>query len=155
MAIFITRPVVGTETGTTRKYIFQEVNNMQDRSIQNNIKFSSPNQGSDESIVFNLNGISRIVSFNFNIVDDGTDKADGTHTSTVITLQQQYDYLKQVFVTGDTGAEYTLTVEFDGSTLFIVSGMINNLTPNLVFNRPNTINVTFEFEEGNNPLKVT
>jgi len=155
MAIYITRNTKSGETGTTRRYNFSEVNSVSDRSIQNNIKISSPNQDSNDNTIFNLNGISRIVSFAFNIYNDGTDRSNGTHTSTVTTIQEQYDYLKNTFLTGDTGVEYNLVVEFDSVEIINMVGMINNLTPNILFNTPNRIAVNFEFEEGSNPFKVT
>lgn len=156
MAIYITRNTVDGETGTIRRYNFTAVNNLTDRNVINALTFQAPNQDEGGASAFNLSGKSRVISFNFEILDDGTDKSNGTHTSTVTTIKEQYQYLVSTLMNPRFDTEFTLVVELEaGVQLFSLSGFLSNLTPTVTFQRSTVIACQLEFTPGTNTFKAS
>ena len=130
---------------------FTGANNVTDRHSAPNTTINAPGQGSGETTTFNLGGLQRFFGFDFALINDGTDKSDGTHTSTVITIDQQYDYLKNTFLSGGTGVQYQIS----WGTLVVINCMIDDLTLTPRFENPNQYKGSIQVSEGKNALSIT
>ena len=128
-------------------FIFSGVNNLSDRHSASNIKINAPGKGSSESVALNLSGLQRFVSFDFKLIDDGTDKSNGLNK---ITIDDQYDYLKNSFFSGNTDSQYRLSV----GTLIVIKCLIDDLTINPTFENPNYYKGSIQVVEANNPFSV-
>jgi len=53
-----------------------------------------PDLAASENILLGISGMQADIRIEFTIYDDGTDRANGTHTSTVTTVEEQITYLE-------------------------------------------------------------
>ncbi len=134
-----------TISNGTNTYTFSGVNNVSDSHQSPNVSINGANQGSASTQLYNVMGLTRDFSFDFQIINDGTDHSNG---SSKVTIDQQYDYLKNTVLNGEFATEYTLTI----GSLITVTGLIEELTINLTFNNPNFYKGTIRIKEGSNPL---
>jgi len=136
----------------SKEFIFQGVNNITDRHSAPNIKINAPGKKSEDSIALNLSGLQRFLSFYYKLLNDGSsfDVSNGTHTSTVITIDEQYDYLKNVIMDGSTDIQFRLTI----GTLVIITCLIDDLSLNPTFENPNHYKGSLQVTDGKNPLSV-
>ena len=132
-------------------FIFSGVDNFNDRHSSPNITINAPGQGSEETSNFNLGGLQRFISFDFQLINDGTDKADGTHTSAVTTIDEQYAYLKDTFLSGASDIQYQIS----WGTLVVVNCLIDDLPLNPTFNKPNFYKGSIQLSEGKNSLSIS
>lgn len=84
---------------------------MKDNLGQNIIVLPFVNTSPDNTFLFKFSGKTEEFGFTFAIFDDGTDRSDGTYTSTVITVQQQINYLKNVIFGEDYDVDWTFINE--------------------------------------------
>ena len=61
------------------------------------------------TLLFRFFGQTEVIAFSFVVTDDGVDISSGTHTSTVITVAQQMQYLKDTFFSDGFLDTWTLT----------------------------------------------
>lgn len=132
-------------------YIFSGVDNLPDRHSASNTNINAPGQGSAETTSFNLSGLQRFVSFDFKIMDSAIDTSEGTNTTEVKTIDEQYKYLKNVFLSGETNIQYQLSI----GDLVVINCNIDDLTINLTFNSPNKYNSSIQVSEGKNALSIS
>ena len=131
------------------RFTFSLVNNVVDRDTTANIDISAPGQKAESTTVINLSGLKRFISFDFKLVNDGNDKSNG---SNIITVDQQYDYLKNTVLTGKTDEEYTLVV----NTRINVTGLlIDNSLRQTFENNVSYVEGSIQIQVGKNPFKVT
>lgn len=78
----------------------------------------------ENNVLFRFTGQTDTHEFEFALFDDGTDVADGTHTSTVTTVDEQIDYLKNHIYTEDYDVDWTLTDRYESGG---ISGVIERL----------------------------
>ena len=131
-------------------FVFSGVDNVTDRHSAPNTTINSPGQGSEETSTFNLGGLQRFVGFEFKLVNDGSDKSDGTNASPVITIDEQYTYLKNTFLSGKSDIQYQLTL----NALLVINSMIDDLSINPTFSNPNHYRGSIQVSEGKNALSI-
>ena len=137
---------------TSKTFIFQGVNNVSDRHSAPNIKINAPGKSSEESIALNLSGLQRFIGFEFRLLNDGTsfDVSGGTESGGVITINDQYDYLKNTILSGDTGVQYQITV----NDIIVTTCVIDDITLNPTFENPNYYKGSVQLTDGKNPMAV-
>lgn len=72
-------------------YPIQEVNIS---STKEAFSIAPPGLAASDNILLGINGMQADIEISFQVYDDGTDRADGSHTSDVTTVQEQNTYLE-------------------------------------------------------------
>lgn len=68
-----------------------------------------PGLAASENILLGISGMQADISINCTLWEDGADRANGTHTSTVTTVEEQITYLEDVMHAPDFSAAWELT----------------------------------------------
>lgn len=113
---------------------------------QNVVDFNLPEGDPDDVQIIRMEGQKEELQITFIVSDNGVDKANGTHTSTVKTISEQLVYLRDTIFTKALGDEWTLTesVEYSGG----IDGAITRLSRNRTAGNPNVAEVSFMFIRG-------
>lgn len=116
---------------------------------QNVTDFTLPEAGPDDTQILALEGQREEVVFNFEIYNDGTDRAGGTYTTTVTTIIEQVDYLRDVIFTASMSDSIKVTddVFFTSGTdgritrmpMVVVAGDVNKVSCDVMFLRGTVI----------------
>jgi len=120
------RPVVGGSRVASEIFIFRALAPLSNKKSQPAIAIPLVNLDSASNVLFRFQGQSEEATFTFAIFDDGTDVAVGSHTSAVITVAQQIQYLRDNIYTAEFDTEWRFTQSRyfpDG-----VDGVITDLT---------------------------
>lgn len=80
---------------TSKEITFHKVSSITDNINIAAFSFASPGSSADNNIVSNLGGFNRLVSFDFELVNDGTDRSGG---DTITTIDEQWDYIMDTIV---------------------------------------------------------
>lgn len=96
-----------------------------------NIKIKSPGNPASSNYAANWGGFDRIISVEFVLRNDGTDKS--TNGSSKVTLSQQEDFLLDEIIQGDNGVQsnvsYTLRIYRDGAAK-TYTGVVEDISLN-------------------------
>src|SRR6056297_1351916 len=110
-----------TNNSNNKTLKFHYAASVQDSISVNNVSFAIPGQSSSDNFVANFGGFKDLVTIDFILFNDGTDKSDDS--SSIITLKQQRDYLKNVIIqgkgSGDSQSDVNYTIVYytpDGSS---------------------------------------
>ena len=76
------------------RYNFSIINSINDRQSKPVNYVHVPGGAATSSVLLSMTGMERHITIDFKLVNDGTDKANGTYTSTVKTLAEQKAYLQ-------------------------------------------------------------
>ena len=126
-----------------------------DNITLNSVNLPSPTKSASNNIVSNLGGFSRLITVNFILINDGTDRS--TTSDSKITLDEQWDYLMENIIqeagTGNKQREisYSITYSRFSSTKTII-GIVENIsiTPNE--DSPTLLNGSITIRQGTNPF---
>jgi len=75
------------------------------------LSISVPGAPASDNVLLGVSGMQSDIQLDFTIYDDGTDKANGTYTSTVVTVEEQIDYLLTEMQAAGFSASWTLNHE--------------------------------------------
>ena len=129
---------------------FTAADNLTDRHTAPNVTINAPGQGSEETTAFNLSGLQRFVGFDFKLQDTNEDKSLGTNASPVITIDEQYTYLKNTFLSGASDIQFQMSI----GTLIVINCLIDDLPLNPTFSNPNYYKGSIQLSEGKNALSI-
>ncbi len=101
---------------------------------------------SANNVLFRFVGQTEQTTFTFAIFDDNTDVSGGTHTSTVITVAEQIQYLRDVVFSAEFDTLWTLTQSRYYPSG--VNGVITNLKYDNVAGSGTVVTGTFTFMRG-------
>jgi len=93
------------------QYIVDVLDSVDDSQKKDSTSIAMPGQSYKNNILMSLSGQESDITIQFNIHDDGTDKADGTYSSTVVTISEQIDYIKNEIQAPEIGSSWTLVDE--------------------------------------------
>lgn len=96
-------------SGTTREYQISMIQTVDINSTKEAFSIAPPGLAASDNLLLGISGMQADISITWNIHDDGTDKADGTYTSTVTTIDEQIEYLEDVMQSPDFSASWQLT----------------------------------------------
>jgi len=77
-------------------YDIYPIDSVDIRSRKEAFSIAPPGLAASENILLGVSGMQADINVTFNAWDDGTDRANGTHTSTVTTIEEQTTYLEDV-----------------------------------------------------------
>ena len=121
----------------------QSFNPVQSQTVMD---FNLPEGDPDDVQIMRMEGQKEELQVTFIVTDNGVDKSNGTHGSTVKTISEQLVYLRDSIFTKAIGDYWTLTesVEYSGG----INGAITRLPRNRVAGDPNKAEVSFMFIRG-------
>jgi len=76
------------------QYDIYPVESVDDNQRKEAFSVAPPGQAPSDNILLGISGMQGDIEIVFWIWDDGTDRANGTYTSTVVTLTEQLNYLR-------------------------------------------------------------
>jgi len=108
-------------TDNSRGLKFHYANTISDSISIANIAVTAPGQTADNNYISNFGGFKRLISVEFVLMNDGSDKS--TDTSSKVTLKDQWTHLMDNVIqgnsTGQTNVTYTVTAyTADGNQTF-------------------------------------
>ena len=108
--------IVNNDSVKGLKFHWGEV--VADNITINNVTIAAAGQSSTANFATNFGGFRRLITVDFTLFNDGTDKS--TDLSSKITLTQQWDHLMdtvvQGFSTAQSNVTFTLTTFSDGAS---------------------------------------
>lgn len=139
-----------------KKFTFDSasVTNMTISTSMNIINFPIPGDDEDSNVVLNVGGKAKLVSFQFKLFDStGTDRADGTHTSSIETIKEQINYITDTVISTDIDEEFTLVVDTDlAENLMTKQGLIDSISMTFDPQNPTYVTGSVTFKIGANPI---
>lgn len=99
----------------SQQYDVTMIDEVRVRSSKEAFSISPPGLAASENILLGISGMQADITIRFNIHNDGSDKANGTHSSSVVTLDEQTNYLEDVMHAPDFDASWTLSHVQGGS----------------------------------------
>jgi hypothetical protein len=125
-----------TNEGNSKSYQFRALAPLANRMAQPPVIIPLVNTSPSSTIGFRFVGQTENYTIQFAIFDDGEDTANGTHSSTVISVEEQIDYLKNHIFTPDFDTFWTFT-----QTRFASGGSIGFITDLEFLNEPGKVGV--------------
>ena len=116
-----------TNNSNNKGLKFHWISTVNDNLTVNNVSFSQVGSDASQNYVANLGGFKDLLTADFALYEDGTDKS--TDGDNIITLKQQRDYLKNTIIqgigAGDSQGDvlYTLTMFISGTTEDTIGGI--------------------------------
>lgn len=107
-----------TNNNNSKSYLIYGIEDYSDDVSQTVYKFTLPDSSSEETILIRLEGQEETKTISFQIFNNNVDRANGTHTSEVKTIDEQIDYLKNEIFQYSMNADWTIT-----NTSFASSGL--------------------------------
>jgi hypothetical protein len=77
-------------------------------SRKESLSIAPPGLAAKDNILLGISGMQADITLQFSIWDDGSDRANGTHTETVTTVQEQITYLEDDIHAPDFTATWQL-----------------------------------------------
>lgn len=135
----------GTVDRTYDIYPIQEVTV---GSTKDAFSIAPPGLAAAENILLGVGGMQADISITARVWDDGTDRANGTHSTTITTVQEQNTYLENTMHAPDFAAAWQLDHltgdAFNDDEVFVESV---DVTP-ISFDSPKWKPVTFRLRRG-------
>lgn len=98
---------------------------------KNAYSVSPPGAPPSQNILIGASGMEGDIAIDFQIHNDGSDKANGTYTSTVTTVEEQITYLRETIHASDFSASWQLTHD-TGSLFTDAEVFVESVDPTLV-----------------------
>lgn len=136
-----------TNNSNSKQFLFRGINNWQVQKSQPVTTIPFVDSTPDNTVLFRFFGQTEKISFNFLIFNDGVDVANGTHTSTVITIDQQLSYLKDYIFSDEFTTNWNLSNTRYYSTP--VRCVITDLTVSSRGGAPAFVNGSISLQRGN------
>jgi len=119
-----------------RQYTVDMIDTVELSSTKEAFSIAPPGLAASENILLGVSGMQADITVTWNIHDDGTDKANGTYTSQVVTVEEQLTYLEDVMHAPDFAATWELDhatgAAFNDDDVFVESidpTIISNQSP--------------------------
>lgn len=110
---------------TEREYQIYPIQTVEINSRKDAFSVAPPGLSARENILLGVSGMQADITLNCKLWDDGTDRANGTHSSDVTTVQEQITYLEDTIHASDFGATWELDhlngSAFDSDQVFVES----------------------------------
>ena len=94
-----------------REYEITILETVDEQQTKEAFSISTPGASAAQNVFIGISGKQADISITFHIHDDGTDKANGTHTSTVVTVEEQIEYVRDVIQSPAFSASWQLNHE--------------------------------------------
>lgn len=114
----------------SKKFLFRTLSPLKNKKSQPAIAIPLVNRSGTANVLFRFQGQTEEVTFSFGIFNDGTDVSDGTNATTIISVQEQIEYLRDGVYTSDFEDTWTLT-----QSRYYPNGVVGVIT-SLEFDNP-------------------
>jgi len=108
-----------------RQYSIYPIQSVDIRSRKDAFSIAPPGLSARDNILLGVSGMQADITIRCSIWNDGSDRANGTYTSDVITVQEQIRYLEDVIHSPDFAAVWELDHEngsaFSNDDVFVES----------------------------------
>ena len=108
-----------------RQYDIYPIREVSIASRKNAFSIAPPGLAASENILLGVSGMEADITIEAFVWDDGSDRANGTHTSTVVSLEDQLTYLEETMHAPDFGAtwqlDHTTGGAFNSDDVFVES----------------------------------
>jgi len=108
-----------------REYTIDMIETVDLSSTKEAFSIAPPGLAASDNLLLGISGMQADISINWSIHNDGTDKANGTHTSEVKTVEDQITYLEDDIHAPDFAASWELNHEtgnaFSNDSVFVES----------------------------------
>ena len=94
----MTQLTLSSNAGLT--FLFQVIAPAGNPKTQPSQKIPLPNKNSADQLLFRFFGQSEELSFDFVLIPSSVDLSNGTHSSTVLTVLEQHEFLRDVMYDG-------------------------------------------------------
>jgi hypothetical protein len=98
----------GATDGSTRTYDIYPISTVDISTTKDAFSIAPPGLSARENILLGISGMQADISITATAWDDGTDRANGSHTATVTTVEEQLAYLEDDVHAPDFGASWEL-----------------------------------------------
>jgi len=135
-----------TDSGEVFRFLIIE--NLSDRRRQSlqSVPFAGTN--SQSTILFPITGKEEEFTLEFVLIDDGTDRANGTASSQIVTVTEQIEYLRNTVDTSDIQTEIQLRMPDFLGLGKAVQGRLTDFTLQKQEGMVTTANGTFTLKLG-------
>lgn len=118
-------------TTEDKRYQIYPIQTVDIESRKEAFSIAPPGLAASENILLGISGMQADISIDFTIWDDGTDRADGSHTSSVISVPDQIGYLEDTMQDPGFQAawelDHTTGSAFDDDEVFV-----ENVAPTVI-----------------------
>lgn len=83
-------------SGDARRYDIYPIQSVDVSTQKDAFSISPPGLSARENILLGISGMQADITINAVAWDDGSDRASGTHTSTVVSVEEQLAYLEDI-----------------------------------------------------------
>lgn len=108
-----------------REYDIYPIDSVDLSSTKDAFSIAPPGLAASENILLGVSGMNADISISATVWDDGSDRANGTHSSTVVSVQEQIQYLEDVMhdpsFTATWALEHTTGAAFNDDEVFVES----------------------------------
>lgn len=112
-------------SGDSREYHIYPIQTVDINSTKEALSIAPPGLSARENILLGVSGMNADISITATAWNNGDDRANGTHTSTVTAVQEQLRYLEDAMQAPDFGAAWELNhetgVAFNDDAVFFES----------------------------------
>lgn len=112
-----------TNNTNSKVFLFNLASGFNDKTFQPSIDVPFIGNTPANRLIFKFTGQANDIVFDFTLFEDGTDFSNGTHTSTIETVPEQVQYLKEEIYDPAFDTDFTMSAQ-DG---IVISGVIENL----------------------------
>jgi len=98
-------------SGSAEEYWIYPIQSVEIQSRKDAFSIAPPGLAASENILLGVSGMQADITIQATIWDDGTDRARGTHSSTVETVTEQITYLEDTIHAPDFSASWQLNHE--------------------------------------------
>jgi len=91
-----------------RTYDIYPIQSVDISSTKEAFSIAPPGLAASENILLGISGMQADITINGQVWEDGSDRANGTHTSTVTTVEEQLTYLEDTIHAPDFAAGWQL-----------------------------------------------
>lgn len=110
-------------SGSGEEFSMTAIQSVDISSTKEAFSIAPPGLAASENILLGVSGMQADITVNWVIYDDGSDRANGTHTSTVTTVQEQITYLEDTIQDPSFSASWELNHEtgtaFENDEVFL------------------------------------
>lgn len=115
-------------SGDNYQYYMYPISSVDYTQEKPTTSISLPGQGYKDNVLMGVEGMSADITIQWYIHDDGNDKADGSYTSTIVSIKEQLDYLRDTILAESFTASWELD-DVNGSRFNSLEVAINNINP--------------------------
>lgn len=118
-------------SGTTREYQIYPLDSVDIRSTKNAFSIAPPGLAAKDNILLGVSGMEADITISAFIWDDGTDRSNGTGSSTVTTVEEQITYLEDTIHDPGFDAAWQLD-HLTGSAFNDDDVFVENIEPTVI-----------------------